>query len=137
MNKVYVYGTIRKGGRLNSWVGGAELIKEVVLPYYLMYDAGGYPIIIDSENEEHTILVECYEVSDDQLTRLVRMENNVGYNLRLVKEQSSGESAAIFVITPEVRIRMYNTTLGNDPIPNGEYIEYLNKMKNEERVVTD
>ena len=80
---VFVYGTLKKGERLNyhmrqsTYVGEAETI-----PRYILYDVGSYPAM--KEGGRKSIYGELYLVDRETLAKLDRVEG-VPYHFKRVK----------------------------------------------------
>ena len=74
MEKVFVYGTLKKGGRLNGHLDNSKFIEEKTLTGFKMYNVGWFPGIIVTNNNEDVIHGEVYEVSPDTLNRLDMVE---------------------------------------------------------------
>lgn len=62
MEKLLVYGTLRKEQRLSAIMQGSKYIETVRIDGYRMYNCGSYPCVIFSENS--SITGELYEVDD-------------------------------------------------------------------------
>tara|TARA_B100000579_G_scaffold429891_1_gene442385 strand:- start:516 stop:875 length:360 start_codon:yes stop_codon:yes gene_type:complete len=66
MNKLFVYGTLKKQHSRNNILGAASFIKEIkTLPNYTMIDLGAFPGILDLGT--NVIYGELYEVDDSTL----------------------------------------------------------------------
>ena len=63
INRVCVYGTLRKGYGLNRYIQAAkgELVDTVTLRGYRMYSFGAYPAINETENPSDQIVCEIYQ----------------------------------------------------------------------------
>ena len=57
---VAVYGTLKQGRSNHALMRDSQLVAETVLDGYIMYSAGGFPVVYRAD--EGTITVEVYEV---------------------------------------------------------------------------
>jgi gamma-glutamylcyclotransferase (GGCT)/AIG2-like uncharacterized protein YtfP len=73
MTKVFVYGTLKKGHHANHLMGDHYLGKAYVEGMRL-FDLGGFPCCVESEDLMHSVLGEIYEVNAAQLAQLDRYE---------------------------------------------------------------
>lgn len=74
-NTVFVYGTLKKGfGNHNYLLGHLEPLAEDKLAGHKMYSLGGFPAIVESDNEEDVVYGELYEVNPAELRRLDGLE---------------------------------------------------------------
>ena len=77
MNKIFVYGTLKRGFMLHDalsdskFLGEAETADEA----YAMYD-GGCPTVSRTEYDPGVIYGEVFEVTDAVLARLDRIEGH-------------------------------------------------------------
>ena len=71
MNKVAVYGSLRKGLGNHRVLGESKLIGLEWIPNYEMFSLGSFPGIRDGKG---AIYVEVYEVDSDTLGRLDTLE---------------------------------------------------------------
>ena len=71
MNKVAVYGSLRKGLGNHRVLGDSKLIGKEWIPNYEMFSLGSFPGI---RNGKGAIYVEVYEVDNDTLKRLDTLE---------------------------------------------------------------
>ena len=66
MNKLFVYGTLKKQHSRNNNLGAASFMREIkTLPNYTMIDLDAFPGILDSGID--VIYGELYEVDDSTL----------------------------------------------------------------------
>ena len=74
MKKVIVYGTLKKGGRLSTYLKDAKFIEDVIVAGFKMYDTkSGFPFI-EVSGKEDTISGELYEVDYTTLETLDYIE---------------------------------------------------------------
>ncbi len=76
INKVAVYGSLRKGLGNHRVLGESKLIGKEWIPNYEMFSLGSFPGI---RNGKGAIYVEVYEVDSDTLERLDTLE---GYHAK-------------------------------------------------------
>lgn len=74
--RVAVYGTLREGEHNHRLLekGGAELLGTSFIPGYIMVNLGNFPGIVPVRNPEWEILAEVYEVDQETLAALDRLE---------------------------------------------------------------
>ena len=62
MKKVIVYGTLKKDGKLSTYLRDAKYVKDVIVTGFKMYDTkSGFPFI-EVSGKKDTISGELYEV---------------------------------------------------------------------------
>jgi gamma-glutamylcyclotransferase (GGCT)/AIG2-like uncharacterized protein YtfP len=76
MAKVFVYGTLRAGGRLHAHMKheGIDYVGTGRAHGFVMYDVGSYPAVEPTTYFEHVVRGEVYEVDEPGLDRLDRVE---------------------------------------------------------------
>jgi len=72
LSKLFVYGTLKKGYHNHYIIEGSKLINTAVLSDYAIFDLGSFPGIV--RDHESRVYGELYEISDDLLPRLDRLE---------------------------------------------------------------
>ncbi|MCB1274973.1 gamma-glutamylcyclotransferase family protein [Prosthecobacter sp.] len=78
MTRVFVYGTLKRGGENHHWLAGQRFIsKACTLPRYRMFDLGGYPGLVQDDNGL-AIEGEIWEVDEAGLSRLDVLEDVEG-----------------------------------------------------------
>ncbi len=93
MTRVFVYGTLKRGGENHGWIEQQQFIAEArTLPLYRLFDLGGYPGMIRSD-EGLSIQGEVWEVDEAGLTRLDILEDTDGGEYERVEVQLEGEFA--------------------------------------------
>lgn len=75
-NLVAVYGTLRKGGSNHSVLGASKFIGQGKTVNKYQMSANGIPFV-HPDIPLHNAVVEVYDVTDEQLPRVDRLE---GYN---------------------------------------------------------
>ena len=92
-NLVFVYGTLLRGERANSFLDEAEFASDAVLRDFAMYDLGCYPGIVGRKGE--AVLGELYYVDDATLKHLDEYEGEGSLYRRttVLVNTSDGEEA--------------------------------------------
>ena len=68
--KVIVYGTLKKGGRLHSYMRDSKFLMDVAVKGFKMYDSkSGFPFIEEGDEDDH-IWGEKYEIDEGTLRTL-------------------------------------------------------------------
>jgi len=95
--KLYVYGTLRKGFRLNEYLGNATFLKKVTLKGFKMYDNGGsFPYVVHVPNSSATIVAELYEIDEKILEVCDRIEG-IPYHYQRI-EINNPETGFIYTV---------------------------------------
>lgn len=77
--KIFVYGTLREGGRLRPSYPMTTLEKGITARGFKMIDSGyGYPIAIETD-EDYQIVGDIVEADTELFARVARMEEMAGY----------------------------------------------------------
>jgi gamma-glutamylcyclotransferase (GGCT)/AIG2-like uncharacterized protein YtfP len=78
MTTVFVYGTLKRGGRFHSALRKSEFLGEAkTTPEYLMYSNGSYPCLVKAdEGKGKSIEGELWKVDDLTLATLDRIEGS-------------------------------------------------------------
>lgn len=93
MTRVFVYGTLKRGGENHGWIAKQRFIAAArTLPLYRMYDLGGYPGMIEAA-DGLAIQGEIWEVDEAGLTQLDVLEDTDGGEYERVLVQLEGEFA--------------------------------------------
>ena len=105
MNKLFVYGTLKRQYSRNSILSTASFIKETeTLPLYTMIDLVAYPGILDSG--KNVIYGEVYEVDNSVLEMCDLIEGHPNfYKRKLVKLKTGMKAEAYFL--PKSRYNTY------------------------------
>ena len=97
MNKIFVYGTLKKGGRLHHRVSESKFIctTQTNESNFVMSGFGfSFPVVSIKPKDGLAILGELYEVNDECLAVLDQIER--GYTRRTVS-LDSGDEAFIYL----------------------------------------
>jgi gamma-glutamylaminecyclotransferase len=105
MNKLFVYGTLKRQYSRNSILSTASFIKETeTLPIYTMIDLGAFPGILDSGRS--VIYGEVYEVDNSVLEMCDLIEGHPNfYKRKLIKLKIGMKAEAYFL--PKSRYSTY------------------------------
>jgi gamma-glutamylcyclotransferase (GGCT)/AIG2-like uncharacterized protein YtfP len=128
MTKVFVYGSLLSGLGNHGLLEDATFLGKTKTPRgFAMLDLGWFPGVIHSDVHEAPVLGEVYEVDDDTLKRLDRLE---GYRH---EEPDSGlyNKATIETEFGEAIIYIYNNHYGRGNIvSDGDWRSYYSsKMR--------
>jgi gamma-glutamylcyclotransferase (GGCT)/AIG2-like uncharacterized protein YtfP len=89
MKRVFVYGTLLSGCYNHGCLWGQQCLGAGSITGFALYNLGGYPGTIPALEEE--VLGEVYEVDENTLVRLDRLEGNGWlYNRRSVEAVVKG-----------------------------------------------
>jgi len=101
MKKVFVYGTLKKGGALHGNLAKSKFIGEAELSGFEMYNVGGwFPAIIKVDDKDSKVKGEVYEVDDTTATRLDSVE---GYPDLYQKEET--EHGIVYFMEDAEKVR--------------------------------
>jgi gamma-glutamylcyclotransferase (GGCT)/AIG2-like uncharacterized protein YtfP len=96
MKKIIVYGTLKSGmpASMESW-GDAIKVKDVVVPGFVMWDNGSYPMCVPAEAGK--IHAELWEASEDTVDNLDSYEGHPDLFRRTEVCTVDGEVAEMYV----------------------------------------
>ena len=105
MNKLFVYGTLKRQHSRNSILSAASFIQEIqTLPLYTMINLGAFPGILDTGGS--VIYGEVYEVDNSVLEMCDLIEGHPNfYKRKLVKLEIDVRAEAYFL--PKSRYNTY------------------------------
>ena len=115
MNKIAVYGTLRRGNGNHRLIEHCNMLSMEQIEGFHMYSLGGFPAVVPGKKDgfADTITVEVYEVDDDTLARVDRLEGYPGWYERSVVHTTHGD-AYIYNFTEDmVRPSMVPITDGD------------------------
>lgn len=125
MHKVFVYGTLRKGGSNEHYLKLSTCISDHCWTYGELHDTGlGYPAI--KEHPSFKVFGEIYEIDDDQLKLVDELEdyeeggeNNLYDRIKTTVYTNEGET--------EVFVYLGRNTLfeKSNWIESGDWLTYL------------
>lgn len=94
MTRMFVYGTLKRDGENHEWIKSQTLVASArTKPLYRLYDLGGYPGMIRSENGL-SIEGEVWDVDETGLARLDVLEDIKGGEYERVLIELEGEFAS-------------------------------------------
>ena len=115
--KVFVYGSLMKGCGNDHLLKGSTLLaaEAITLPIFTMLHLGGFPGIVEDGHTQ--VIGELYEVDDDTLTRLDRLEGHPDFYKRkpIAVRSVAGPDDAEAYFLPKVYARSCET------IPSGNW----------------
>ena len=83
--RIFVYGTLRRGGRFAHFMAGQEFLGEAwTEPAYRMVDVGTYPGMIRVGEGGVSVRGEVWKVDDECRARLDELEDVAGGEYELV-----------------------------------------------------
>tara|TARA_Y100000748_G_scaffold303884_1_gene310663 strand:+ start:412 stop:756 length:345 start_codon:yes stop_codon:yes gene_type:complete len=105
MNKLFVYGTLKKQHSRNNILSAASFITEIKsLPNYIMIDLGAFPGILDSGI--NVIYGELYEVDDSTLEMCDLIEGHPNfYKRKFIKLEFDINAESYFL--PQAKYKEY------------------------------
>ena len=95
MHKVVVYGSLKRGLYNSRLLDGIECLDDSVYFTGTMASLGGYPCVTQHGNTK--IKGELYEVDDETLARLDRLEGHPSFYERKRVHTSAGEAWIYFI----------------------------------------
>lgn len=92
--KLFVYGTLKRNHRLNSWLTTATYLKDSIIPGLTLYDLGSYPFAFPSGDKQ--ITGEIWEVGEDTLDLLDMLEFGAGFK-REERSTEEGDKVQVYL----------------------------------------
>ena len=75
MTRVFVYGTLKRGGRNHHFMAGQQFLGAArTAPGYTLYSLGDYPGMVRSTDAGHDVTGELWAVDKACLQQLDRLE---------------------------------------------------------------
>ena len=107
---LFVYGTLKRGEALNSWLKEAKFIKTAKINGFTLYSLGAYPTAVKREN--CFIEGEIYEIEEKALKGVYWMEVGAGFTFL---ELDKKEKLFMFYHTTKDfrKLNSYNTIIGS------------------------
>lgn len=129
MYKVFVYGTLRKGGSNEHYLNGASCISDRCWTYGELHDTGfGYPAI--KQHPSFKVFGEIYEIDDEQLKLVDELEdyeeggeNNLYDRIKTTVYTNEGEEE-VFVYLG--RNQLFEKS---SQIESGDWLRYMQNNK--------
>ena len=98
--RVFVYGTLMRGGRYHALIAGGVWIGEALTePGYRLYDLGPYPAMRRGGTGE--VAGEVYEVDDVTLAELDRLEGHPDYYRRAQVRLADGAEVTTYLFVAD------------------------------------
>ncbi len=123
MHKVAVYGSLRRGFGLHDAIRGSKFLgageTEAI---WKMVDLGAYPAVIPEVDKPQKVVVEVYEVDDETLASLDRIEGHPSYYYRSEFRVDIGDK--------NLKAWIYYLSDGNDymgsevVVDSGDWLKY-------------
>lgn len=103
MHRVFVYGSLKKGFSNHRVIHGAKFLGDdtTLEDAWFMFSMGGFPGVVSGNGY---ISGEVYEVDDEVLKDLDRLEGNGNFYTREVVELANHEQAWMYIL-PDYDIR--------------------------------
>jgi gamma-glutamylcyclotransferase (GGCT)/AIG2-like uncharacterized protein YtfP len=123
---IAVYGTLRKGDANDRYLRGYSPVSTERVEGFEMFNLrGAYPYIARGGDD---ITVEVYDVPEEVVAPIERMERGSGYEMCKVK--TTAGIADIFYMAEEKHARYQTSPYGAPPkILSGDWFTWLKKYK--------
>lgn len=97
MTKVFVYGSLKKGFGNHHVISKGEFISvdETLYNDWHMFNMGGFPGVVEGTK---VVTGEVYEVDDEVMAGLDRLEGNGSFYTREIVELSKNEMAWMYIL---------------------------------------
>lgn len=104
MDKVFVYGSLKKGCYNHRLMKNSEFIGNGTVDNMLLYSLGAFPAIIPAKENEKSFAVkgEVYEVNAETLKMLDKLEGNGHFytrELRTINTSIGPLEAWVYILT--------------------------------------
>lgn len=121
MNKVAVYGSLRKGLHNHRLLTTSEMIGTDELENFSMFSLGPFPFITPEE-AENKIAVEVYEVNEEVFASLDRLEGYPSFYNRQEVDTKHGKCWIYFMEK--------DTSYGKHiPVESGDWKEFYTSVR--------
>lgn len=128
-----VYGTLRVSHRVRNtnWAGDIELLRNTTLEGYKMFDIGGLPMIMESNNPKDTIVVDVIKTTEKVAHRIARVELGAGYVQAETHDQPDSENNGLpiwvagYRWSTRIEYRVLNINDKIKEIDSGDWAKYL------------
>lgn len=95
--RVFVYGTLQRGGRNHRLLRTAVLVGRVrTAPAFRLYDLGAFPALVSGGDQ--AVAGEVYEVDERTLAELDRLEGHPSFYERRPIPLEDGRSAEAYLL---------------------------------------
>ena len=96
--KLFVYGTLLTGFGNWQWALAPQNGEPLTLLGYELHDAGGYPMMIPSLDNESKVHGEVFEINIDELRQIDRLEGHPNFYERVeIKNPLTGENMFTYI----------------------------------------
>jgi gamma-glutamylcyclotransferase (GGCT)/AIG2-like uncharacterized protein YtfP len=113
--KVFVYGTLLDGESNHQWLQDSPKIGDTIISKFQMHDMGAFPALVENETSLSKIVGEVYEITDEVLKMLDRLEGFPGFYDRKLITTEFGDAWVY-----------YNNKSKNRPvIESGDWILHI------------
>ena len=89
INKIFVYGSLRQGGRLHHALGRNVSYYQGQLRGFKMFSLGGYPFIVSTGDYNDIVIGEVYGFNNkglgETLPLLDQIESGAGFDRTIVR----------------------------------------------------
>lgn len=117
---VFVYGTLLEGEYNHRRLEGATKQGNTTVVGFQMYSLGAYPACIRTDISEHEVIGEVWNVTDEILKGLDRLEGYPHFYDRVLIDTPWGATWMYYMSENKLR---YSAEL----IPSGSWREYLGR----------
>jgi gamma-glutamylcyclotransferase (GGCT)/AIG2-like uncharacterized protein YtfP len=139
MLPAFVYGTLRNGGGNYQWILDGNTVSEQGATFAggRMFDTGGFPYVIATQNPGETIVGELMHVVETRYVDVLRMLDGLEgfrgegsprnhYDRRIVTVTTADgtEHEAYIYLVPEARI---NGVLGLPEVTSGDWMAHVGR----------
>lgn len=135
MIELFVYGTLKQGGKWHFLLNGQEMLDVDSVEGELYLEKGGYyPIMFEGSDQ---VMGEIYLVNAEVMARIMALEGEADYDIKRVTTQGGYEVTVFFFNDqtqrrPEQKIEQFDASaffelwLLDNPVGSQGFIEYLN-----------
>lgn len=119
MSKVFVYGSLRRGGALNGILDGSEFVNiSKTVPAYSLYSLGAFPALV--AEGETAVVGEIYEVTPETRSYLDRVEGHPHMYVRTPITLDCGTEVEVYLFPYAPR--------ANELVESGDWIKFHGAM---------
>ena len=118
VNKILVYGTLKRGGGLHNCFDG-KYLGTFKVPGFKMFNFGWFPGII--EDEDSSIYAEMYEIDSDTLENLDRIEGE-GRMYNRTPLRIADDDCYIYVAKMKLFWQTWKGIPGRHYVPRGFWV---------------
>ena len=113
------YGSLRNGMYNHGYFkNGLEYLGTETITGFKLFSLGSYPCIIETGNEEDTVVVDLFNADNATATRIHSMERGAGYDYKDI--EINGKDFGIYTYT-----RDSLNALSDRHVPGGDWVKYL------------